>query len=473
MMQESEVAKKAGVGANIDLAGPDPTDAASWCKLGLACTNRGDSQGAIHAFSRSLDMEPENLEAIYCLGLSFLWTQQVDVAVRYLEKAAEMAPTNAAVQCELGVAYARLKNLDLAIAQYQKSILLDPKYANAYCNLGVAFYRMRKLDQACHCYEQALRLQPDFAEARCNMGVARLTMGEWALGWPDYEFRLYVNGKTQQAFSQPLWDGSPLDGRTILLHPEQGIGDTLQFLRYVPLVKMRGGKVLFVASPRLAPLVLSCQGIDEVVDAKGPSPSFDVHAPLLSLPGIFGTLPSNVPNHVPYLFCDTVRSSVWNSVLGGGCKVGIVWHGSTNEKSLSIRNVPLREFEPLFRLSQVKFFSLQKHEGAEQLQQFSGYENVINLGPLMDEAGIAFLDTAAIMKCLDLVISIDSAPAHLAGALGVPVWTVLNFNADWRWLLHRSDTPWYPTMRLFRQPAPGEWRSVFENIANELCLLTS
>jgi hypothetical protein len=261
-----------------------------------------------------------------------------------------------------------------------------------------------------------------------------------------------------------------LDGKTILLHPEQGLGDVIQFVRYAPLVKQRGGTVIVECPVRLMTLLESCAGIDRLVGRGGPLPAFDVQAPLLSLPGIFRTSLADVPAAIPYLWADPALEEQWRRELDGlgGFKVGIAWQGSPSNQYDRDRSIPLRYFEPLARCAGVRFLSLQKQWGVEQLQEVAERFPVIDLGSRLDEAAGAFMDTAAVMKSLDLVITSDTAVAHLAGALGVRVWVVLAAIPDWRWLLGRSDSPWYPTMRLFRQPSRGDWPGVFNEVRRAL-----
>jgi hypothetical protein len=271
-------------------------------------------------------------------------------------------------------------------------------------------------------------------------------------------------------FPQPQWDGSPLEGRTILIHAEQGLGDTIQFIRYAPLVKRRGGTVIVECQPVLSQLLAGCPGIDRLIAQGSPLPAFDVHVPLLSLPRIFGTTLADVPAEVPYLFADAALIERWRDELAGvpGVKIGIAWQGNTRFPADCMRSIPLTHFAPLAQVDGVRLFSLQKGPGREQLAATAAYLPVIDLADRLDEKAGGFMDTAAVVKNLDLIITSDTAIAHLAGALGVPVWVGLALGADWRYLLGREDSPWYPTMRLFRQTRLGDWDGVFERIASEL-----
>ena len=270
--------------------------------------------------------------------------------------------------------------------------------------------------------------------------------------------------------SQPRWNGSDLEGRAILVYSEQGLGDTIQFIRYAPLVEQRGGKVLFECQPALMPLLANAQGIDTLLPRGGTLPSFDVQAPLLSLPGIVGTRPDTVPAAVPYLQANDKLVGRWRKELEPlrGFKIGITWQGSPTQGYDRLRSVPLTHLATLAAVPGVHLISLQKRIGTDQLRSMAGGFSVVDFGSRLDEESGAFMDTAAIMMNLDLVISSDTAVPHLAGALGVPVWLALPWVPDWRWLLEREDSPWYPTMRLFRQPRFGNWDGVFERMAEEL-----
>jgi hypothetical protein len=294
----------------------------------------------------------------------------------------------------------------------------------------------------------------------------RLQQGDFEHGWPDYELRWVLPRAASPPAERPIWDGSCLDGKTILVHAEQGLGDTIQFIRFLPMLKERGGTVLFACPPRLERLLGACAGIDQVAFSGAPPHLFDVQAPLMSLPGICGTTLATIPAAVPYLRADACLVEHWRRQLepAGDFKIGIAWQGNPKHAGDRYRSIPLRHFEALANLNGVKLVSLQKGPGVEQL---SAPFSLVEFGDRLDSAG-AFLDTAALLMNLDLVVTVDSAVAHLAGALAVPVWVVLGVGPDWRWMLERADSPWYPTMRLFRQRRLGAWAEVLECIAAEV-----
>jgi hypothetical protein len=332
------------------------------------------------------------------------------------------------------------------------------------------------LEEAVASFQEALRLDPTCVEAHGSLAMTWLLMGNLEQGWPEYEWRFHNKEWALPPFPQPTWDGSPLAGRSILLRTEQGLGDTLHFIRYAPLVKAQAGTVLVECAKPLIPLLSSCPGIDRLVpESPRPTESFDLQVPLLSVPGLLGTTLATIPANIPYLSADAKLVEQWQQELHSfsGFKIGIAWQGNPkhDRHGLGRRTIPLAQFAPLGRVAGVSLFSLQRGVGTEQLPHVTSKLSVTDLGSWIDEGCGAFMGTAAVMHCLDLVITSDTSIAHLAGALGVPVWVALPFAAEWRWLRDREDSPWYPTMRLFRQSEPGNWKPVFERMAGEVLKL--
>lgn len=296
-----------------------------------------------------------------------------------------------------------------------------------------------------------------------------LLLGDFKHGWAEYEWR-FSSGKVESFdFPQPQWKGQNISGKTILLYAEQGLGDTIQFVRYASMVKNQGAYVIVACQKPVAKLLTNISGIDQLITEGQPFPVFDCYAPLLSLPGIFKTELSSIPAKVPYLFADQALAAYWQSRLRGvsGFRMGINWRGKVDSAEWIQRDIPLDLMASLAELPGVRLISLQKGPGQQDLTSAAGRLPIIDLGEFDTEQG-AFMDTAAIMMNLDLIITSDTSIAHLAGALGVPVWVALPLVPDWRWLLDRSDSPWYPTMRLFRQEQIGDWTGVFENIKTAL-----
>jgi len=391
---------------------------------------------------------------------------QLGEAVACYRRALELKADNPTAYYNYGTALSDQGLLADAVACYRRALSLKPDYADALNNLGFALKRQGQLDEAATCYQRALELRPGFAECRLNLGVLRLLRGDFAAGWPDYEARWPAGKVAARDFREPLWDGRPLEGKTILIHAEQGFGDTIQFIRYAPLVAQRGARVIFECQKPLLRLLAAWPEIERLVPEGEALPTFDVQAPLLSLPGIFHASLETIPVHTPYFFAAPQAVGQWRGELGaiGGRKIGVVWHGDPRQENNRARSIPLRCFEPLAGLPGVGLVSLQKGAGAEQLQDAAGRFPIAEVGSRLND----FMDTAGAIMNLDLVIACDTAVAHLAGALGARVWVALCYVPDWRWLLDRDDCPWYPTMRLFRQKQPGDWPGVFAEIKTAL-----
>jgi hypothetical protein len=334
--------------------------------------------------------------------------------------------------------------------------------ADAPYNLGNALRLGRRLAEAASCYQQAIRCRPGYVKAHWNLAHTLLLAGELERGWDEFEWRWKKKDTPPRAFPQPVWDGAPLDGRTILLHAEQGLGDAIQFIRYAELVKRSGGAVVLECPAKLAGLFESARGIDALAPAGTPLPAFDVHAPLLSLPRIFHTTLAGIPACVPYLAVQADYRSKWKNRLAGyqGRRIGLVWKGNPQHAEDKFRSLAPETLSPLAGTPGATWFSLQFAERTAS----PPIPGLIDLGPETED----FRDAAAAVEQMDLVISADTSMAHLAGALARPVWVLLPFVPDWRWLLDRDDTPWYPTMRLFRQPQRGEWKPVVEAVREAL-----
>lgn len=460
---------------------------------------------AAACYERSLRLEPAAAETHIGLANALRTLGRTDEAEAHLRQAVELRPDIPEAHNNLGNALARRGRPEEAVESYRRALRLRSDYVEAHSNLSCVLRDLGRLDEALvhidavlhyrpdaadahanraalllqtrrdeeslaaaeHHLAQAVRLRPDHVNAHWNLAYLWLLRGDYERGWPEYEWRWPVQGTTPRAGPEPRWDGAPLAGRTILLYSEQGLGDTIQFVRFAPLVRQRGGRVVLQCQPALARLLESAAGIDRVVAEGEPLPPFDVHAPLLSVPGLLHTTLATIPAKVPYLHAVPDRIEHWRHELAAwdGLKVGIAWQGNPTFTSDRRRSIPLIHYAPLAAVSGVQLFSLQVGHGVEQLHALAGGFPVVDLGPRRSETADAFQETAAIMQSLDLVISSDTAVVHLAGALGVPIWVALGLGADWRWHLERSDGPWYPTMRLFRQSRLGDWDAVFTQIA--------
>jgi len=453
--------------------------------LADALNNRGNALAgldrpaeALASFDRALALQPELAQA---------WNNRGCV-LRDLDRPADaMASCDQAIALQSGYAEAwsnranALSDLNRPLdaqASYQRALELAPDFADAWNNLGLAFVDSKQHEDALRSYERALALAPDSAEAHWNHALCLLQTGQFEQGWREYEWRWQRHRikASQRGFTQPLWLGDfPLDGRTILLHAEQGLGDTLQFCRYAPLVAAKGAKVILEAPKELMRLLATLDGVAELVEQGQPLPAFDCQAPLLSLPLAFGTGLTSIPSTTPYLFADGIAAKRWTDRLASGdgpaLKVGVVWAGGNRphvaelRKTDARRSMPLDTLKPIFDVPNVRFYSLQKGPGALQLRERS--ELARRVTDHTDEFD-DFADTAAFVDNLDLVITVDTAVAHLAGALGKPVWIMNRLDTCWRWLLDRTDSPWYPGAKLFRQSELGDWSSVVETVRDAL-----
>jgi tetratricopeptide (TPR) repeat protein len=445
----------------------DPDSADGHNNLGLLLNDLERFDEAIHSFQQVARLHPKNATALNRLGILQARRKDLAAAADSFRRAKEIRPDFAEAHTNLGNALKEQGNLDAAIACYRQAVRLAPTLAEGHNNLGLLLADLGQPEGAMACYNRALELRPDYRDARHNRALAWLLLGDYERGWPEYEWRWGSTGLPARKINRPEWDGGPLGGKTILLHAEQGLGDTIQFVRYAPLVKARGGKVVFVCQPPLLRLLAQCLGVDRIARQGDPLPPFDVHAPLLSLPRLFGTAAQSIPANVPYLQADPVLVDRWHQRLAPlpGLKVGIAWQGSTRFRLDQYRSVPLKRFAPLARVPGVTLVSLQKGHGSDQAPKAPF--PVVTLDDLDEQSG-PFMDTAAVMKNLDLVVTADTAQAHLAGALAVPCWVALPAAADWRWLVGREDSPWYPTLRLFRALRAADWGPVFERMAREL-----
>jgi FkbM family methyltransferase len=446
-----------------------PNDATIHYALGRALHRAGDLARSEACFRRALALAPDYRIHNH-LGVVLQRRGELDEALTNFEQALRLSPNQAQTHNNLGAALVALGRLDKGIAHYHRALALEPKQAETHNNLGNVLQRQGRLDAAMESYERALVHTPDHAEARFNRSLVLLQRGDFAQGWTEYEWRWRYQGAfPKRHLGRPAWSGEPLQGKTILIYAEQGLGDTLQFVRLVPILAERGARVLLEVPPPLVAVVRS-SGIPATVIPQGPEPpAFDVQQALMSLPRVLGLTEAGLRGKVPYLAADPERVAAWRERLPArGFRVGVVWQGRPNVGVDRGRSVPLRALAPIAALPGVRLISLQKNDGLEQLEALPEGMHVETLGPGFDAGPDAFLDTAAVMMSLDLVISSDTSVAHLAGALARPVWICLQHVADWRWMLEREDSPWYPTARLFRQRQPGDWDELFARMTAEL-----
>jgi Flp pilus assembly protein TadD len=444
----------------------DPTHAAAHNDLGVLLADRGRCEEAAACFRRALALQPDFVPAHNNLGKALTEQGRAPQAIECFREAIRLDPNYATAYNGLGVALDANGQRDEAMTAYERALAIKPDYADAHNNIGQLLAERGQSAEALARFDRAHQLQPDLASVRNNRSMILLQQGDFSRGWPEYEARLQLPAAPTRP-AGPAWNGEPLGGRTILLYTEQGLGDTLQFIRYAPLVKARGGRVVVRCGKRLLRILGTCPGIDELYGEDDPQPPCDVHAALMSLPGLFHTDAASIPAEVPYLATSAELVEYWRQKLpAGSLRVGLSWQGSPTYRGDYRRSIPLAELAPLAAVNGVQFFSLQKGFGVEQLA--AAPFPIEDLGSQVDNGASNLCEAAAVIKNLDLVITCDTAVAHLAGALAAPVWVALSRAADWRWLLDRRDTPWYPTMRLYRQQVLGQWRDVFESIAGDL-----
>jgi tetratricopeptide (TPR) repeat protein len=452
-----------------------PNFPAALSNLGVALAKLGKLDEAIQRHEQALRLNPNYADAYVNLGNAEAAQKKPDQAIASYQQALRLNPNHVKAHYNLGIALAEQDRLDEAIASYRQALRIQPNHGEALGNLGHALRAQGKLDEAMAVYQQLVEQSPDSPEAHMSRALVWLLLGDYERGWPEYEWRWKTKEFAGPPLEKPKWNGTDLTGKTILLTAEQGMGDVIQFARYAPLVKARGGEVIVACPKKLIPLLQTCAGIDSLTAQGEPLPEYDLHASLMSLPAILGTTLATVPSKVPYLSADRALVERWRSDLAEfpGFKIGIAWQGNPQHRGDRQRSIPLSAFEPLAKLSGVHLISLQKGSGTEQLAAVAERFPVIDLGNRLDTGDAAFLDTAAVLFSLDLVITIDTSLAHLASALARPAWIALGCgSADWRWLLQRDDSPWYPTLRLFRQRRAGDWREVIERMSSEVAKLT-
>lgn len=406
------------------------------------------------------------ISLMYGIALSGLGRHQD--ALTSCDRSILMDSTNPDAYSARAVVLSDLGRFEESVSDCEMALKIKPDHSDAYANIGAALVGLGRLDDAESALKQAIALNPENASAQNNMSMLMLQKGDYLNGWEKYEWRWKVKDfpSHRRDFHQPLWDGDSLHGKTILLHAEQGLGDTLQFIRYLPSVAEAGGKIIVECQQPLQKLLSGVRGIDEILVYGDPLPFFDVHAPLMSLPRIFRTTLETIPGDVPYLSARVRSDSEYESlgISKEKINIGIVWAGNPKHRNDHNRSLNPALFRPLLELGGINWFSLQVGERACQIRSTHGLDKIVDLAQAVHD----FPDTASVMLGLDLVITVDTSMAHLAGALGVPVWVLLPNVADFRWLLGREDSPWYPTARLFRQDIAKDWEGVMKKLAAAL-----
>lgn len=438
--------------------------AEAWNNRGSALAGLNRLEDAIASFGNAINLNANYAEACNNRGNALADLNRPADALASYARALAIRPEYADAWCNRGSALADMDQFADAVAAFDRALGLDPRHAQAWCNRGVALSELKQPEAALASFEKAIALGPDYVLALQNKGLCLLAMGRFAEGWPLFEWRDKEPAMAGKAFpAKPLWLGdAPLRGKTILVHFERGLGDTIQFSRYLPLLAREGATLLFAPQNPLKAL-LAGLGDAALVDADGPMPHIDFQVPLMSLPLAFRG--RDIPAPVSYLAAEPERARRWKARLGPeGFKIGICWQGALRRNDKG-RSFPAAQFQALSQIPGVRLIGLHKGAGEAQLAHLPPGMAVETPGADFDSGPDAFLDTAAVMTACDLVVTSDTAIAHLAGALGVPVWLVLKHVPDWRWLLEGETSPWYPTMRLFRQPAAGDWDGAFAAVA--------
>jgi tetratricopeptide (TPR) repeat protein len=448
-----------------------PEFAEACFNLAETLKSMGKNEDAIENYRQALRCRPDMAEAHNNLGNLLKDLGYLDMAINHYEAVIRLEPNLAEPYYNMGSALRRMDKFQEAAAYLKHALQLKPDYAEACNNLGLAYKNQGHLGRAIERFTRAVEINPQLVEARWNRSFAHLLLGNFKDGWKDYECRLQQAGWKSLypfRFQKPRWNGRPCPDKTIFVHDEQGLGDTLQFVRYLPMLKRRCAKVIFETRRSLIGILERHPGIDQLVPRLQAAPAaenWDFFIPLLSLPAIFGTSLDTIPKTMPYIQAPTEKAAYWRQRIDTTeFNVGVVWAGRpmhTNDRNRSCR---LEHFLPLSEFTGIRLVGLQKGSAAAQAAALPADRKVVNFGEEFED----FSDTAGLIDNLDLVITVDTAVAHLAGAMAKPVWVLLPFIPDWRWMMHRQDSPWYPTMRLFRQKKHGDWKSVFQQVAAEL-----
>lgn len=444
----------------------DPRNPEVYFNRGIALNELRRYEHALLSYDKAISLKPSYYEAYYNRGIVQLALFRFEDALASNDKAVALKPDYAEAHNNRGMALNGLKRLDEALASCDRAIELKPNYADAHGNRGIVLKELGRLDEALASHDKALALKPDYTDSLWSQANILLLLGNFERGLSQYEYRESRLGILRhRRYAQPqLSDAGQLQGKTLLIHHELYLGDMIQFCRYAILGEQKGARVLLSAQNKLRDLLSTLSPSIEIIPEEAQPDNFDYHVPLMSLPLAFNTKLEGVPDKVPYLRAEPIRVAKWRTFIGErGFKIGICWQGSKLSEDTG-RSFALTEFFHLSQLPNVRLISLQKYDGVEQLEALPEGMRVETLGEEFDSGSQAFLDTAAAMETLDLIITCDTATAHLAGALARPTWVALKKIPDWRWLLERSDSPWYPTLRLFRQDEPRNWRSAFKKM---------
>jgi len=432
-------------------------------QAGLEMHRLGRLAEAEAVYRQALAQNPNNPNALHLLGVVLHQNRRSAEGVLFIQRAIALQPNVPAYHNNLGEALRDLDRCEEAIASYQRALRLKPAYPEALNNMGGEYGRLAQMGEAIHCLRQCIALKPLDPDAHWNLAVALLLVGDWGEGWNEFEWRLQRPESRGRIFPKPIWAGQPLVGKTLLLWSEQGFGDMLQFFRYVALARQLGARVILDMHPQLVSLLGAQKVADEVIPAGQQPPAFDYHLALMSMPRVVRSTVQTVPNEVSYIRPSPERAGYWAERLKPITtrKIGIAWAGRPEHPNDRRRSIPPTLLHPLANVPNATFIIVQPLPN--NIAMPPGLP-LLDLGSHLTD----FTETAALLSQLDLLISVDTSVAHLSGALGKPTWLLLPFSPDWRWLMHRSDTPWYPSMKLFRQRKLGDWAEVIDRVIKDL-----
>ena len=432
---------------------------------GIAFQKKGQLRKAEEIYRQILHGNPNNADALHLLGTIAFRAGKPDDAISLIRRAIQKEPRNPHFYNNCGPALRELGRFDEAVLCYQECLRLDPAHPEAWYNLGKTLAEASRPAEALAAYNRQIDLYPDHLSARWNRSLTKLLLGDYAAGWSEYEIRWEATPVKRRKFSSPTWNGEPLSGKTLLIHAEQGLGDTIQMLRYASLLEKLGGRVILECQPELVNLARTVRGIADVIPQGAVLTDFDFEIPAMSLPCAFGTRLESIPAENPYIGVVPEKLAHWKArieKLPPTRKFGMVWAGGVKNPANTKRSMSLADFAPFLKIPDMEWISLQKGPAAEQAS--------VAPFPIHDWTSEIqdFSDTAALVSVLDGVVTVDTAVAHLAGALGKPVWIMITHVPDFRWLMDRNDSPWYPSARLVRQRSRDSWKEAIETLAAEL-----
>ena len=452
----------------------DPTHLNAHLYAGSAYEKLQQHDAAIEALKKASELDPHSFDAWHQLGNLYRHVERLEDAVMPYRKAAEQQPNNLHVMMDLANTLNMLNQNEESLKLYQQILAKNPNAISALYNFGFTLKKMDKLERALDVYEQVLAKKPDYAPVHFSLASIYLALGNLEKGWEEYEWRWKAHNENEKRFNIPVWQGEDLIGRTLLVYAEQGLGDTLQFVRYLKVLKEKSKHIRIVLETQspLAALLKLQPYIDQVISRRDQLPHCHYQIPLMSLPHILKTRLETIPADIPYLTPDKDRVAFWKEKLSQDTnfKIGICWQGNARYSTQALRravaskSLPLQAFKPLAEIPGVSIYSLQQVDGTEQVASCDFKDKLMLFDETFDKTYGSFMDSAAVMQQLDLVVSVDTGVCHLAAAMGVPTWILLPFPADWRWLRNRTDSPWYSSVRLFRQQQLGDWNSSIQDI---------